>query len=113
MSMQGRNVLVGVFHDAEDARSAVEALKDNGFHADDIGFLAHDRDQSRELAEDTGTRSHAGQGAATGLVTGGVLGGLAGWLVGIGALAIPGVGPFIAAGAFGAALTGAAVGAGV
>src|SRR2546425_13001786 len=52
------------------------------------------------------------EGAATGAVAGGVLGSLAGWLVGIGALAIPGVGPFIAAGAFATALTGAAVGAG-
>ena len=52
-------------------------------------------------------------GAATGAVAGGILGGLGGWLVGIGALAIPGVGPFIAAGAFATALGGAAIGAGV
>src|SRR5438105_5947634 len=63
------------------------------------------------MAEETGT--HAGSGAATGAVAGGLLGGLGGWLVGIGALAIPGVGPFIAAGAFATALGGAAIGAGV
>src|SRR5690348_16572706 len=105
--------VVGVFHDAEDARDAIEALKDAGFAAGDIGLLAHDRERGRELAEETGTRSHAGEGAATGLVAGGILGGVGGWLVGIGALAIPGIGPFIAAGALGTALAGAAVGAGV
>jgi len=105
--------VVGVFHDIEDARRAVEALKDADFDANDIGLLAHDRERGREVAEETGTRSHAGEGAATGLVAGGILGGLGGWLVGIGALAIPGVGPFIAAGAIGTALAGAAVGAGV
>jgi hypothetical protein len=48
------------------------------------------------------------KGAGAGLVTGGILGGLAGWLVGVGALAIPGVGPIIAKGALGTALSGAA-----
>jgi uncharacterized protein (TIGR02271 family) len=105
--------VVGVFHNTDDARDAIDALKKADFPADSIGLLAHDRERSRELAEETGTRSHAGEGAATGLVAGGILGGLGGWLVGIGALAIPGVGPFIAAGALGAALTGAAIGAGV
>lgn len=111
MATTTRTVAVGLFHDPEDARNAIGALKDAGFAGDDIGLLMHDRGEARAMAEETGT--HAGEGAATGLVAGGILGGLGGWLVGIGALAIPGVGPFIAAGAFGAALTGAAVGAGV
>jgi uncharacterized protein (TIGR02271 family) len=113
MTTTARSTVVGVFHEIEDARDAVEALKDANFNANDIGLLAHDRERGREVAEETGTRSHAGEGAATGLVAGGILGGLGGWLVGIGALAIPGIGPFIAAGALGAALTGAAIGAGV
>jgi uncharacterized protein (TIGR02271 family) len=103
--------VVGVFHERDDAREAIEALKDDGFAADTISILSPDKDETREMAEETGT--HAGSGAATGLVAGGVLGGLGGWLVGIGALAIPGVGPFIAAGAFATALGGAAIGAGV
>jgi uncharacterized protein (TIGR02271 family) len=107
----GRTTVVGVFHNPEDARDAINALKDAGFRGDDIGLLMRDRDEARDMAAETGTK--AGEGAATGALAGGLLGGLAGWLVGIGALAIPGVGPFIAAGAFGAALTGAAVGAGV
>ena len=105
------STVVGVFHDREDARKAIEALKDAGFTGDTISILSPDKQATQELAEDTGT--HAGSGAATGAVAGGILGGLGGWLVGIGALAIPGVGPFIAAGAFATALGGAAIGAGV
>lgn len=111
MAMTNRTTVAGVFRDSEEARDAINALKDAGFQSSDIGLLMRDRDEARDMAEEMGT--HAGEGAATGAVTGGILGGLAGWLVGIGALAIPGVGPFIAAGALGAALTGAAIGAGV
>jgi hypothetical protein len=106
-----RDVAVGLFADAEQARDAIGALKQAGFAGNDISLLMPDRGQAREMAAETGT--HAGEGAATGAVAGGILGGLGGWLVGIGALAIPGVGPFIAAGAFATALGGAAVGAGV
>jgi uncharacterized protein (TIGR02271 family) len=105
------STVVGVFHDRERARDAIEALKEDGFTGDSISILSPDKEATREIAEDTGT--HAGTGAATGAVTAGILGGLGGWLVGIGALAIPGVGPFIAAGAFATALGGAAIGAGI
>jgi uncharacterized protein (TIGR02271 family) len=106
-----RTTVVGVFHEQDDARDAIEALKDDGFAADSISVLSPDKRTTESMAEETGT--HAGSGAATGLVAGGVLGGVGGWLVGIGALAIPGVGPFIAAGALATALGGAAIGAGV
>ena len=106
-----RSTVVGVFDDREDARQAIEALKDDGFTPDGISILSPDKQATRDMAEETGT--HAGSGAATGAVTGGILGGLGGWLVGIGALAIPGIGPFIAAGAFATALGGAAIGAGL
>jgi uncharacterized protein (TIGR02271 family) len=105
------STVVGVFEERDRARDAIEALKDAGFRADSISVLTPDKQATREIAEDTG--SHAAEGAASGAIAGGVLGGLAGWLVGIGALAIPGVGPFIAAGAFATALGGAAVGAGL
>ncbi|MDQ6673910.1 MAG: YsnF/AvaK domain-containing protein [Chloroflexota bacterium] len=105
------STVVGVFHDRERAREAIEALKADGFSSDSISILSPDRQATEEIAEGTGT--HAGTGAATGAVTGGLLGGIGGWLVGIGALAIPGVGPFIAAGAFASALGGAAIGAGI
>jgi uncharacterized protein (TIGR02271 family) len=106
-----RSTVVGVFHERDDAREAIEVLKDDGFAADDISILSPDKRTTESMAHETG--AHAGSGAATGALTGGVLGGLGGWLVGIGALAIPGVGPFIAAGAFATALGGAAIGAGV
>jgi uncharacterized protein (TIGR02271 family) len=111
MTQTQRSTVVGVFHERDDAREAIEALKEAGFAPDAISILSPDKQATATMAEETGT--HAGSGAATGAVTGGILGGLGGWLVGIGALAIPGVGPFIAAGAFATALTGAALGAGV
>jgi uncharacterized protein (TIGR02271 family) len=111
MVTEQRTTVVGVFHDRDAARDAINGLKDAGFDANDISILSPDKQATSEIAEETGT--HAGSGAATGAVAGGILGGLGGWLVGIGALAIPGVGPFIAAGAFATALGGAVVGAGV
>jgi hypothetical protein len=95
--------VVGVFHDRDQAREAIEALKDDGFAPDAISILSPDKRATQDMAEQTGT--HAGSGAATGAVAGGILGGLGGWLVGIGALAIPGIGPLIAAGAFSTAQT--------
>ena len=106
-STQTRSTVVGLFREREEARLAIEALKDEGFAGDAISILSPDKQVTHEMAADTGT--HAGSGAATGAVAGGVLGGLGGWLVGIGALAIPGIGPFIAAGAFATALGGAAI----
>src|SRR5262245_17989588 len=91
------------------AQNIVDDLRTSGFSANDISVLFPDRTGTRDFAHEKGTK--APEGAATGATTGGVLGGAAGWLVGIGALAIPGVGPFIAAGPIMAALGGAAVGA--
>ena len=107
--MMARNTVVGVFEFSDDAQRAIEALREAGFRSDDIGVTMRDAREAQVLAEDSG--ASAGAGAATGALAGGALGGLAGWLVGIGALAIPGVGPIVAAGPLAAALTGAAVGA--
>jgi hypothetical protein len=107
--MQSRDLAVALFDDRDDAQDAINALRDAGFEASTISVVARDRDVQGTLAEDTGT--HAGEAAATGAVAGGVLGGLAGWLVGIGALAIPGVGPIVAAGPLAAAIGGMAIGA--
>ena len=71
-------------------------LKSAGFKSSEISVLFPDKDGTREFAHEKNTK--APEGAATGAGTGAVLGGTLGWLVGIGALAIPGVGPFIAAG---------------
>jgi len=111
MTTTSRTTVVGVFHDRDHARDAIDALKNDGFNPDTISILSPDKQATQDIAEETGT--HAGTGAATGAIAGGILGGLGGWLLGIGALAIPGIGPFIAAGAFASALGGAALGAGV
>lgn len=83
-------------------------LRSSGFTPDDISMLYPDRDGVRDLATQNSTK--APEGAVTGAGTGAVLGGALGWMAGIGALAIPGVGPLIAAGPILGALSGLAVG---
>jgi hypothetical protein len=91
------------------AIAIVDQLRTAGFSNNDISVLFPDKTGTRDFAHEQHTK--APEGAATGAGTGGVLGGAFGWLVGIGALAIPGLGPFIAAGPILAALSGAAAGA--
>jgi uncharacterized membrane protein len=93
------------------AEAIVNHLRSAGFSNNDISVLFPDKQGTRDFAHEQHTK--APEGAATGAGTGGVLGGALGWLAGIGALAIPGVGPLIAAGPIMAALSGAAVGAAV
>src|SRR6186713_2514546 len=93
------------------ASNIVDQLKAAGFSNNDISVLFPDKQGTKDFAHEQNTK--APEGAATGAGTGGVLGGALGLLAGIGALAIPGVGPFIAAGPIMAALSGAAVGAAV
>jgi hypothetical protein len=88
-----------------------DRLKAANFSNNDISVLFPDKTGTKDFAHEQHTK--APEGAATGGVTGGVLGGALGWLAGIGALAIPGVGPFIAAGPIMAALSGVAVGGAV
>jgi hypothetical protein len=95
--------------DEGQAIRIVDELRNAGFSNNDISVLLPDKSSTREFAVAKGTK--APEGAITGVSTGGVLGGALGWLAGIGALAIPGIGPFIAAGPIMAALSGAAVGA--
>jgi hypothetical protein len=89
----------------------VDRLREARFFSNDISVLFPDKNTTREFAHEKSTK--APEGAVAGVGTGGALGGVFGWLVGIGTLAIPGVGPFIAAGPIMAALSGAAVGAAV
>jgi len=93
------------------AEQIVDQLKMANFSNNDISVLFPDKDTTRDFAHEKNTK--APEGAVTGAGTGGVVGGALGWIAGIGALAIPGVGPFIAAGPIMAALSGAAVGAAV
>src|SRR5207344_80743 len=95
----------------EQAERIVGQLKTASFSNNDISVLFPDKGTTRDFAHEKNTK--APEGAVAGAGTGGVIGGALGWIAGIGALAIPGVGPFIAAGPIIAALSGAAVGAAV
>src|SRR5690349_233555 len=99
--------VVGLFDNSAQAQAAIEQLRAAGVPSENISLAMRDRNEATAIAEDTGV----GTGVATGAVGGGILGGLAGLLIGIGALAIPGIGPIIAAGPLAATLLGAGVGA--
>ena len=97
-----------IARDEIQACRIVDLLKSNGFSDNDVSVLLSDKQGTRDFAHEKHTK--APEGATTGVATGGILGGAIGWLAGIGALAIPGVGPLIAAGPILAALSGAAIG---
>jgi hypothetical protein len=110
--MAGKNTAVfGLYHTRSEVERAVDALKRADFRSTDISVLMPENQGSKDFAHEKGTK--APEGAATGAGTGAVLGGTLGWLVGIGALAIPGLGPFIAAGPIVASLAGLGVGGAV
>ena len=110
--MSGKNTAVlGIYPDYSRVENAVDVLKEAGFRNADISVLFPEKAGSKSFAHDKGTR--APEGAAAGAGTGAVVGGTLGWLVGIGALAIPGLGLFVAAGPIMAALAGVGVGGAV
>jgi hypothetical protein len=101
--------VIGIVKTRTDAENLVIALKDSGVMDSEISAIFPDKEGSSDFAHDNSTK--APEGAVTGASTGGVIGGAIGLLAGIGALAIPGVGPLIAAGPIMATLSGLAVGA--
>ena len=110
--MAGKNTAVfGIYPTYESVEAAVDALRAAGFRNTDISVLFPENVGTKDFAHEKHTK--APEGATTGAGTGLVVGGTLGWLAGIGALAIPGVGPFIAAGPIRAALAGAGVGGAV
>lgn len=92
----GRETVGALFANRSDAEKAINALKARGFRGDQIGVALRDRTAQDKLIEDTGSK--AGDGATSGALGGGLLGGVIGFLVGVGALAIPGIGPIVSAG---------------
>jgi hypothetical protein len=107
--MAGNNTAVfGIYPTYSNVESGVEALKVAGFRNTDISVLFPQNVGSKDFAHEKGTK--APEGAMTGAGSGAVVGGVLGWIAGIGALAIPGVGPLIAAGPIMAALAGIGVG---
>src|SRR6202522_3660725 len=110
--MTGKKTAVfGIYQTEKQAERTVDDLLEAGFSNDDISVLLPDSKGTKDFAHQKSTK--APEGAAAGVTTGGVIGGTLGLLAGIGALAIPGVGPFIAAGPIMGALAGLGVGGAV
>jgi len=110
--MAGKNTAVfGIYPSYEAVERGVDALKSAGFRHTDISVLFPENAGTKDFAHTKSTK--APEGVTTGATSGAVVGGALGWLAGIGALAIPGLGPFIAAGPIMAALAGVGVGGAV
>jgi hypothetical protein len=110
--MAGKNTAVfGIYPSYDAVERGVDALRSAGYRNTDISVLFPENEGTKDFAHAKGTK--APEGATAGAGTGAVVGGALGWLAGIGALAIPGVGPFIAAGPIMGALAGVGVGGAV
>lgn len=109
--MASNKAIIGLVSTQAQAEKIVDDLQRAGFSSNDVSVLFPDKEGTRDFAHEKNTK--APEGAITGAGAGGALGGTLGLLAGIGALAIPGLGPFIAAGPIMAALSGAAAGAAV
>ena len=107
--MMGKNRAVfGIYSTQAALEEGVEALREANFRREDISVLCPDNEGNKDLAHEKATK--APEGACAGAVTGAVIGGVLGWLAGIGAIAVPDIGPLIAAGPIMAALAGVGVG---
>ena len=104
-----KSSVFGIVKTRSQAEQIVQNLQTAGFATSEISVLLPDKEGKHDIGHVKATK--APEGATTGAATGGLTGGVLGLLAGIGALAIPGVGPFIAAGPIMAALSGAALGA--
>jgi hypothetical protein len=106
-----KTAVFGLFQNAAQAEHTVNQLMAAHFRSDDISVLLPDNASTKDFAHEKNTK--APEGTATGVTAGGAIGGTLGLLAGIGMLAIPGVGPFIAAGPIMGALAGLGVGGAV
>ncbi len=110
--MAGDNTAVfGIYKTSLAAERAVDRIIAAGFSNNDISVLLPDSQSSKEFAHEKNTKTP--EGTTTGVAAGGVIGGTLGLLAGIGAIAIPGLGPFIAAGPIMGALAGLGAGGAV
>jgi hypothetical protein len=110
--MLGKNISAfGIYADQVTLREAVKALKHAGFRNTEVSVLFAEKKGSKDSAYEKHIRTS--ERAATGDLTGGVIGGTLGWLVGIGALSIPGIGPFVVGGPIVAMLSGIGLGGAV
>ena len=110
-NMSTGQTVVGIFDGQNDAEKALNELKESGFTPDQVSVVAKDTSETKSMVEGSSMGGAETSGIGTGALLGGIFGGAAGWLVGIGALAIPGIGPIIAGGALASTLAGAGIGA--
>ncbi|HXH75630.1 MAG TPA: hypothetical protein VNJ08_11725 [Bacteriovoracaceae bacterium] len=108
---KGTNSVFAIFSDRSSLERAVDELRVGGFRSTDISVLMQSKGETADFAHEKNTKAPEGMatGAGTGLLGGGILG----WLAGAGALAIPGIGPFVAAGPIMGAIAGAGIGGAV
>jgi hypothetical protein len=107
--MAGKNTAVfGIYSDRESVEDGIQALRGADFRVEDISILFPENEGNKDFGHVKATK--APEGATAGAASGAAIGGVLGWLAGIGAIAIPGIGPFIAAGPIMAALAAAGVG---
>src|SRR5579872_3797171 len=106
-----KTAVFGIYQNEKQAERTVDDLLAAGYSNDDISVLLPDNKGTKDFAHDKSTK--APEGTAAGVTTGGVIGGTLGLLAGIGVLAIPGIGPLIAAGPIVAALAGLGAGGAV
>jgi hypothetical protein len=109
--MASNKAVLGIYSTRSATENAINALRENNFESTDISLLLPESLGTKELVTEKETK--APEGATVGAGSGAVIGGALGWLMGIGALAIPGLGPFIAAGPIMATLAGVGVGGAV
>jgi hypothetical protein len=109
--MATNTAVYGLYKDRRGVDAALETLKQSGFRNTDVSVLFPETQGSKDFALDKSTK--APEGLAVGAGSGAVLGGALGWLAGIGLLAVPGIGPFVAAGPIIALLAGVGVGGSV
>jgi len=109
--MSKNTAVFGIYANRTAVEQAITALHNAGYRVTDLSVLMPENIGNKDLVHEKNTKSP--EGATTGAVSGAVLGGALGWLAGIGMLAIPGVGPLIAAGPIMAALAGAGAGGAV
>jgi hypothetical protein len=111
MAAAKNKAVFGIYSSPDQAERAVNRLIDDGFPSQDVSVLMPDQRSTRDFAHHKDTK--APEGATTGVTAGGVVGGALGVLVGLGALAIPGLGPLLAAGPIVAGLAGLGAGGAV
>ncbi len=104
----GHTSVYGIYATRQDAEVAIDSMRASGFSAQDISVLFPDNEGTKDIGHEKHTK--APEKATAGAAIAGIAGGTIGWLVGIGALAIPGVGPLVAAGPIMAALAGLGAG---